>query len=278
MLPALDVQASADEAEAGDGTTGRWISDLLRLTRDGDRFVAERTNDPFGRLFGGRIAAQALAAAGATVSADKLPQSLHAYFVRGGRPGVDVELDVDRTRDGRSFDTRRVTASQDGVVILEMLASFHRPEPAGDRHPPAQATLALADAVAAPMPPGVGTPFEIRAAPRSGMMWGLPYWFRTREPVPADPLTRACALTFVSDMGLMAAARPPDVSFPSGPGKAASLDHALWFHRPFHPEQWHCYEGNALNGNDSRGLATGAIYDAAGTLVASVVQEALWRR
>src|SRR4029077_2867387 len=109
------------------GADKSWIARLLNFRRDGDTFVV--TQPPFGpspRLFGGLIAAQALGAAGATVDTDKLPQSLHLYFVRGGYYDVDVEFHVERTRDGGSFDTRRVTATQHGEVILEMITSFHR--------------------------------------------------------------------------------------------------------------------------------------------------------
>jgi acyl-CoA thioesterase-2 len=113
-----------------------WIARLLDFQRDGDVFVAPQpSGGPGKRLFGGLIAAQSLAAAGGTVEPDKLPQSLHLYFVRGGEYGVDVELNVVRTRDGRSFDTRQVTAVQHGKTILEMIASFHRPEQGADWHP-----------------------------------------------------------------------------------------------------------------------------------------------
>jgi acyl-CoA thioesterase II len=267
-----------DGPNGPNGPGGSWVADLLRLDRNGDTFVAPPSDDAFGRLFGGRIAAQALAAAGATVGDDKLPQSLHAYFVRGGRPGVDIVLAVERTRDGRSFDTRQVSVTQEGIVILEMLASFHRPEPDVDWHPPAPAMVDLHDTVAVPMPPDMAHRFEIRVAGPNTSPWpGLPYWIRAHEPLGDDPLSRACALTFMSDMGLMAAARPPGIPFPTGPGKAASLDHAVWFHRPFHADRWHRYDATPLNANDARGLARGAVYDATGTLVATVMQEALWR-
>ena len=105
-----------------------WLARLLNFSREGDVFLAPQPSaGPNSRLFGGLIAAQALAAAGATVEPDKHPQSLHLYFVRGGQYGVDVELTVVRTRDGRSFDTRQVTAVQNGKTILEMIASFGSP-------------------------------------------------------------------------------------------------------------------------------------------------------
>ena len=109
-----------------------WIADLVRLDGEGQTFRSSATFGAGGRLFGGLIAAQALAAAGATVEPDRLPQSLHAYFIKGGKVGVDVEYVVELTRDGKSFNTRRITASQDDVPIFEMLASFHRAETTTD--------------------------------------------------------------------------------------------------------------------------------------------------
>lgn len=251
---------------------------MLRLDRDGDTFVATAERGPGSRLFGGLIAAQALRAAGATVDEPKRPQSLHLYFVRGGRYDVDITLTVERTRTGRSFDTRRVTAVQDGAVILEMIASFHRPEPGADRHPPAAAGLALADAV--PKHPAVefADRFEIRTAPEDSSPFAVPpYWIRTREPVEDDPLVRACTLTLMSDLGPVPAARPLGASKYFDSGFATSLDHSLWFHRPFHPGEWHHYDVRAVNNSDSRGLVFGSLYDASGTLIASMTQEALWR-
>ena len=255
-----------------------WITELLQLDRAGDTFTAARPSGSGGRLFGGLIAAQAIAAACATIAEDKLPQSLHAYFVRGGQPGVDVELFVERTRDGRSFDTRRITATQQNSVILEMLASFHRPEPGADWHPPAPSMVDLEATTALAVPEELADHFELRSRePGSTTFAGPPYWIRTHQPVEDDPITRACALTFMSDIALMAAARPPGASLVFGPGIAASLDHSVWFHRPFHPEQWHRYQATSLNNSDARGLALGAFYDAAGSLVATMTQEALWR-
>jgi acyl-CoA thioesterase len=238
-------------------------------------------------LFGGLIAAQALAAASSTVPADRLPQSLHAYFIKSGRVGVDVEYAVEITRDGRSFNTRRVTAGQEGVPIFEMLASFHRPEPTLDWQRPAAIRLPLAEATTPVTPPeGWADYFEARVGPGgtpSGetpgeqAQWPIqPFWFRSREPIEDDPVLRACALTFISDLGMVTSGRPPGEQEP-GPGGAASLDHALWLHRPGDPNQWHCYDAVGVSHRDARGLAFGGIYDREGTLVASVAQESLWR-
>ncbi|GAA1664944.1 acyl-CoA thioesterase II [Mycolicibacterium murale] len=256
-----------------------WIGDLLSFDRDGDVFVV---TDPAGgrgeRLFGGMIAAQALGAAGATVEPDKLPQSLHAYFVRGGRHAVALQFHVERTRDGRSFDTRRVTAVQEGQVILEMIASFHRPETGADWHPAPAASLEL-DA-AQPKQPNLSITkhLEIRTAPSDPSAFAVPpYWVRFRDHVEDDPLLRACALTFVTDLGPVPAARPEGTPLRPDVGFAASLDHSVWFHRPFDPAAWHRYEVRRVNNNDSRGLVMGSMYRHDDQLIASMTQEALWR-
>lgn len=255
-----------------------WIAELVRLDGGGATF---RTSAAFGvgtRLYGGLIAAQALAAAGATVAPDRLPQSLHAYFIKGGRVGVDVEFAVANTRDGRSFNTRRVTAGQGGEAIFEMLASFHRPEPTLDWQRCEPPRLARTDATtAAALPEKWADHFEVRIAPGGPGGWPLqPFWFRSREPVEDTPLLRACAVTFISDVGLVSAARPPGREAP-GPGGAATLDHAVWFHRPVDPRRWHYYDAVGVSHSDARGLARGSIQDEHGTLVASVAQESLWR-
>ena len=255
-----------------------WIADLVRLDGGGSEFRTSVGLGSDGRLFGGLIAAQALAAAGATIAPERLPQSLHAYFIRGGRVGVDIDYTVEPTRDGRSFDTRRVTASQDGVPIFEMLASFHRPEPSVDWQRPNTARLALAAATTVVTPPERWADyFETRVGGVESADWPQqPFWFRSRQPIEADPLLRACALTFVSDLGMVSTARPPGHRQP-GPGGAASLDHALWLHRPVDPNGWHCYDAVAVSHSDARGLALGSIHDDEGRLVASVAQESLWR-
>lgn len=265
-------------ASDGDRAEPSWIARLLTLERTADDFVFRKPEAPQGRLFGGLIAAQALASAAATVERTKLPQSLHAYFVRAGKPDVDVTYSVARTRDGQSFDTRQVTASQDGVVILEMIASFHMPETSVDAAPDVAPAVALADATETVKMPEMSERFEIRVPQLAAHGFAsLPYWVRVRQSIEDDPVVRACALTFLSDMGLMGAAHPPGVPFAFGRGMAASLDHAIWFHRPFDPSRWHIYDADQLNFNDARGLAVGSLRADDGTLVASMAQEALFR-
>lgn len=273
------MTAVKDAPTDGDGTAEQsWIARLLQFDRDGDTFVAPQSNGPGSRLFGGLVAAQALGAAGATVEQNKHPQSLHAYFVRGGEYGVDVELHVERTRDGRSFDTRRVTATQRDKVILEMIASFHAPEPGADWHPERTPGVELTAAI--PKEPHLESAdrFEIRVKPGDTSVFAVPpFWIKTREPIENDPLIRACTLTYMSDLGPVPVARPPGTPLKIGVGMAASLDHSLWFHRPFEPDKWHRYEVDSRNNSDSRGLVVGSLYDADGSLVASMTQEALWR-
>lgn len=272
---------ATDDAPTTAGGTGEqsWLARLLQFDRDGDTFVvANVERGPTSRLFGGLIAAQALGAAGATVDAAKHPQSLHLYFVRGGRYDVDVEFHVDRTRTGRSFDTRRVTAVQDGDVILEMIASFHRPEPGADWHPPNEPTVTLQDA--APKHPAIefAERFDIRTTPDDTSPFAVPpFWIRVRDPIEDDPLIRACTCAFMSDLGPVPAARPPGTPMRMGVGFTTSLDHSVWFHRPFDPNAWHRYDVRSVNNANARGLAVGSLYDATGSLIASTTQEALWR-
>ncbi|MBP2455677.1 acyl-CoA thioesterase [Mycolicibacterium lutetiense] len=256
-----------------------WIAELLQFDRNGDDFcIREPRRGGTERLFGGLIAAQSLGAAGATVDDGKLPQSLHAYFVRGGRYDADVEFHVDRIRDGRAFATRHVTASQGGKVILEMIASFHHPEPGLEWSPDAPPKLEFDAAAPKPNVLDFGDKFDLRTMPSDDSEFAIsPFWIRAQSEIEDDAMIRACTLTFMSDLGPVPSALPPTVPLRPDLGFAASLDHSIWFHRPFLPHGWHRYELQAANHNDSRGLTRGSLYDAAGTLIASVSQEALWR-
>ncbi|MGV9802746.1 acyl-CoA thioesterase [Mycobacterium sp. NPDC003449] len=260
-------------------STTSWINKLLRFDRDGDVLrIREPKRGAVERLFGGLIAAQSLAAAGATVDGGKLPQSLHTYFVRGGRYDADVEFQVERIRDGRAFATRRVTAVQDGAAILEMIASFHQPEPGVDWAPELPPGLEFDAAIPKTSILDFGEWFDVRTMHGDDTEFAIPpFWIRARTEIEDDPLIRACTLTFMSDLGPVPAALPPQCPPRTDLGFAASLDHSIWFHRPFDPHAWHRYEVRSVNHNDSRGLAVGSLYDAAGSLIASVAQEALWR-
>ena len=241
------------------------------------------------RVFGGQVAAQALVAAGQTVGAGRPVHSLHAYFLLPGDPALPIVYQVDRTRDGRSFSTRRVVASQHGKVIFTLSASFHRPE----EGPVHQAPLSPVSLGRPPDPGSAGAeppilagrngsfPIEVHAvqAPLSSPAEPRQQsWIRADGALPDDPLIHVCVLAYASDLGLLAAALPPHGLSPlSGEVMLASLDHAMWFHRPFRADDWLYYANDSPIASGARALAHGEIYDRAGRLVASVMQEGLVR-
>jgi acyl-CoA thioesterase-2 len=251
------------------------------------------------RVFGGQVAGQALVAAGRTVPADRPVHSLHAYFIRPGDPAVPLIYMVERVRDGRSFTTRRVTVVQHGETIFTLSASFHRPEPGfehqdvmpdvpdpADVEPTSQRLRRL-------FGPGVedyarDNPIELRhigpltveaELDRSLRTSRNLVWLRADGELPDDPLLHVCLMTYASDMTLLdTVLLAHGVSWSEGLIAGASLDHAMWFHRPFRADQWLLYAQDSPTASDSRGLARGEVYTAAGQLVVSVVQEGLLRR
>ncbi|MFF8475804.1 acyl-CoA thioesterase [Streptomyces sp. NPDC015414] len=279
------------------------LVDLLDLEQiEVNIFRGRSPQESLQRVFGGQVAGQALVAAGRTTDGERPVHSLHAYFLRPGRPGVPIVYQVERVRDGRSFTTRRVTAVQQGRTIFNLTASFHKPEEGPFEHqlPPAREV---------PDPESLPTvseeirkhlgalpeqlermarrqPFDIRyvdrlrwnseeirgAEPRSAV------WMRAVGPLGDDPLVHTCALTYASDMTLLDAVRIP-VEPLWGPRNfdMASLDHAMWFHRPFRADEWFLYDQESPVATAGRGLARGRIYDVRGRLLVSVVQEGLFR-
>lgn len=221
--------------------------------------------------------------------------SLHGYFLRPGRTDQPIVYNVDRTRDGSSFTTRRVTAKQNGEAIMALAASFQRPEAGGEHQrtmPPAPApdtvTDAAAEAVAKASPSY--RPHEVQLVLDmryvGDIQAGLPdegrgprqqLWIRSRDRLPDDPLLHVCALTYISDLNL---ARTANLPHRDNPGRlhVASLDHAVWFHRPFRADEWLLFDQESPTASSSRGLARGEFYTADGRLVASVMQEVLIRR
>jgi acyl-CoA thioesterase II len=255
------------------------LIELLSLERLEDNLFRGQSRDIGTKyVFGGQVLGQALSAAQATVDRGRGAHSLHAYFLRAGDIEHPIVYDVDRTRDGSSFSVRRVTAIQHGKTILEMIASFHRPEPGADWQPPAVPAIEFDDSVPKIAGLEFAERFDIRTTAGDESVFAVPpFWIRTRDLIEDDPLIRACTLTFMSDFGPVPVARPPGTSLNAEGAYAASLDHAVWFHRPFRPDQWHRYEVRSLNNSDARGLVVGSLYDGSGALVASTSQEALWR-
>ncbi len=247
------------------------------------------------RVFGGQVAGQSLVAAARTVEPGRSIHSLHAYFLRPGDPTVPILYDVDRIRDGRSFTTRRVVAIQHGRAIFNMQASFQVHE-AGLEHQlpmpdtPAPETLPDFKQRMAPYQELVGD-FYNRPRPidMRHVDWNPPdrskplpphqrVWLRADGVLPDDPLLHACVLTYASDMTLLDTALLPHGGGWHDPSLfMASLDHAMWFHRPFRADEWMLYSQDTPTASDGRGLGRGIIYTASGDLAVTVVQEGLIR-
>jgi acyl-CoA thioesterase II len=267
----------------------RRIHAILDLQPVGeDRWEAPTPAEGPPRLFGGQVASQTLRAATLTVGDDRRTHSLHSYFIRPGRPGTPLELAVERTRDGRSFSTRRVTAIQQGEAIFVLDASFHTAESGDDWQAaglppgtPSPAELVAARADAFGSAPGPGSdfrrsiPFEILPIrPTTGFAMH-PCWVRLREEIdPDDWSMHQAALTFVSDLAVVGSARAPGSTAGFG---GASLDHAVWFHRPVQVDQWLLFSVDPVTNYGARGLARGTFQREDGTLVASLAQECLLR-
>jgi acyl-CoA thioesterase II len=254
------------------------------------------------RAFGGQVAAQALVAAGRTVVPGRLVHSLHGYFMRPGDPRRPLVYEVERLRDGHSYATRRVTAIQRGEAVFTLSASFKVPEDSPDRQravpqlpdpdllPDPYAQRADGDAENYWATTGRLT-LDMRTVPRGSA--SLPerqagveeqfVWLKSASPLPGDdPLLHVCALAYLSDLTLAStAAMHLQVPRPERKGpptvNLASLDHAMWFHRPFRADEWLLFAQRSPSAGDGRGLAQGEFYTRDGRLVASVVQEALLR-
>ncbi len=266
------------------------LLDLLELDPMGpDRFQVENPDPGYGeRVFGGQVAAQALRAATYTVEVDHLAHSLHAYFVRPGRPGVPIDFDVERTRDGRSFTTRRVVAAQGPEVIFEMSVSFHGHEPGLDYQLPRASDVPDPQDTPErwlfiPEEARDRLPMEMRElGPSEPDEHGFyrstrRAWIRMKRPITDDPVIHQCLLTYLSDMGAVFGAIKPSPDFVFGSLMGASLDHAMWFHRPLRADEWFLYDLQAVSNAGSRGLARGTMHTAAGVLGVSLAQEALLR-
>ncbi|MER6080690.1 acyl-CoA thioesterase II [Streptomyces sp. NPDC013157] len=279
------------------------LVDLLDLEQiEVNIFRGRSPQESLQRVFGGQVAGQALVAASRTVEGDRPVHSLHAYFLRPGRPGVPIVYQVERVRDGRSFTTRRVTAVQQGRTIFNLTASFHEPEVGAFEHqlpqfrevPHPESLPTLAEEIRkhlGELPEQLERmarrqPFDIRYVDRlrwhpeeiTGTEPRSAVWMRAVGPLGDDPLVHTCALTYASDMTLLDAVRVP-VEPLWGPRNfdIASLDHAMWFHRPFRADEWFLYEQESPIATGGLGLARGRVYDLEGRLLVSVVQEGLFR-
>lgn len=259
-----------------------------------DIFTGVSQPMPFGRVYGGQVLAQSIVAASRTLPPERAVHSMHGYFLRPGDPRDALTFSVDRIHDGRSFSTRRTQAFQAGVPIFSMIASFQDEDPGLEHHEP--------------MPEGVPTPEELppfdasAVHPLSRRMFAdrpvdvlhvpspiytevegahVPrqaVWMRARRALPDDPAVHRAALAYLSDLTIQEPIMRAHGIAWSLPGlKVASLDHAMWWHRPARVDDWLLYVQESPNARGGRGLSTGRIYTRAGELVASVAQEVMVR-
>jgi len=261
-----------------------------------DIFTGVSQHMPTGRVFGGQVLAQAVVAAERTLPDDRTAHSMHGYFLRPGDSTSGLTFSVDRIHDGRSFSTRRTQAYQEGVPIFSMIASFEREAP-GLEH-----RAAMPDGVPAPERidsiedrlPGLhpmtrrffaDNPIELRhvsspiyLAVDGEQVAHQAVWMRTRRAIPDDPRLHRAALAYMSDLTIQESVlRAHGIAW-SQPGlKVASLDHAMWWHRPGRVDDWLLYVQESPSARGGRGLSTGRIYTREGELIASVAQEIMVR-
>lgn len=275
------------------------LVELLQLERlEQDLFRGQSRDIGTRFVFGGQVLGQALAAAQRTVEG-RYAHSLHAYFLRAGDVEAPIVYQVDRQRDGKSFSSRRVVAIQHGAPILNMAASFQIPEP-GVSHQlsapdvPKPDDLGEADPIdpeaLAKIPAKLQRwitnrgPFEFKHVyPRDELKRPKrpPFqhvWFRLCDRIADDDNLHRSLLAYASDFHLLGTTTfPHGISYLQGNVQMASLDHALWFHRPFRVDEWLLYSCDSPSAEGARGLARGSVYDLNGRLVASSAQEGLIR-
>lgn len=261
----------------------RTLIEKLSLERLEVNLFRGTTPDGEGRqrIYGGQVIAQSLLAAYETVE-DRLCHSLHCYFIRPGDPKIPIVFEVDRSRDGGSFTTRRVIAVQHGRQIFNLAASFQAPEEGFEHQRPMPAARSWEGA---PLDSDAddpdAEPLEIRrldgpndqgvSEPRQQV------WMRARDPLPADQRLQQVVLAYASDMTLLGTSlRPHGVHWSQL--QSASLDHAMWFHRPIDANAWHLFDQESPSASGGRGMNFGYLYDPEGRLVATCAQEGLMRR
>ena len=267
---------------------------------DDNLFRGARATEGWQRVYGGQVLGQALAAAARTVADDRPIPSLHGYFILAGDPNDDSVYDVERIRDGGSFATRRVKAIQHGRAIFAMSASFHKAEDGFDHQTPipnvpAPESLPDAKTVMAQyldaLPENMRAywqrerPIEVRLvdpsryASRDQRRPEQMIWLKASGPLPDDPRMHQAVLAYASDFTLLDTALIAHGKLMFDRDiQLASLDHSMWFHRPFRADDWLLYVQDSPSAFGARGFCRGAIYDRKGHLVASTAQEGLMRK
>jgi acyl-CoA thioesterase-2 len=257
-------------------------------------FRGLQPDEPRQRVFGGQVASQALMAAGRTVSHGRV-HSLHAYFLRPGDPSQPILYEVDRIRDGKSFTTRRVIAIQHGEAIFNMACSFHAEELGVEHqftmpHVPSPEELAPMSERLAPWPDELAEWFArphpidqryIGELPSKQTEPQDPYqrlWMRAEGELPDDALLHACVATYASDLSLFDTILVPHPErWTAADFMGATIDHCMWFHRPVRADEWMLFDSDSPVATGGRGLARGFLFDRAGHLMVSMVQEGLTR-
>lgn len=287
------------EGESGVNQDKKLL-DVLKLERiEHNLFRGDSRDIGSPNVFGGQVLGQALNAAIRTVDQERFPHSLHGYFILPGDMTAPILYDVDRIRDGRSFATRRVVAIQHGKAIFNLSASFQKiesgidhqsdmPDVPGPEALPSMADLRKSLLKVAPekfhrfLKPE--WPIEIRMVDpvnpfQPEKKKPIKYvWMRAVDPLPDDFGIHCCSLAYASDFNLLSTAMlPHGLTYNTGKVMAASLDHAMWFHRSFRMNEWLLYAMNSPTASNARGLALGSIFKQDGTLVATVAQEGLIR-
>lgn len=249
------------------------FAELLNLERQGDaRFVGRSPPYPWGGVYGGQIVAQGLRAAAETVAPGFGVHSLHAYYVHAAQPDEPLAFDVGRTRDGRSFASRSVVASQSAGTVATLAAGFQAVGPAADTQ------AAIAPRAAPPeelAEGGWSSTFDCRYLPGNGVPGRVAAWLRLRTPAGDDPAVAACALAYLADDvpgdAVLALIAPERSVLPH------SLDHSVWFHRPAPADAWQLQEFRCRSFVAGRGCVVGEVFDRSGSHLATVAQEVLVR-
>jgi acyl-CoA thioesterase-2 len=277
------------------------LVDLLELEQIADMVYRGQSRDlGWGAIFGGQVLGQALSAAGQTVGKDRAVHSFHAYFLRQGDATRPVDYDVEPMRDGASFSTRRVRAVQFDRPIFFMSASFQKEQLSFDHQDPMpevagpeglESELELAQGKENLIPEGLRSallserPIEVRPVEFMDVTKPAPtaarrkVWMRANSGLPDKPEIHACLLAYASDFSfLVTALQPHGVAWWDPQVKMASIDHGMWFHRPFRMDDWLLYAVDSPNASGARGLVRGQFFSRDGRLVASTVQEGLIRK
>jgi acyl-CoA thioesterase-2 len=296
-----DATRSAGESFSADPDPVASMLAVLDLSQSRARttediFTGVSHAMPLGRVYGGQVLAQSIVAAERTTPEGRTVHSMHGYFLRPGDASGGITFAVDRIHDGRSFSTRRTQAFQEGVPIFSMIASFQDEGPGIEHHAPMPSGVPepedlpdLEDHLAGLHPISkrlfTDRPVDLRHIPspiyitvEGDRVPQQAVWMRTRRPIADDPLLHRVALAYLSDLSIQESIlRAHGISWATPGLKVASLDHAMWWHRPGRVDEWMLYVQESPNARGGRGLATGRIYSRDGVLIASVAQEIMVR-